>query len=294
MTRDEKLAMAHALADLGVDIVEAGFAIASEGDFASIATVPRQCAGRASLPSPRAKPRTSRWPRTRLESADRARIHIFLASRPASRIQAQDRPAGGARSQRPSHRARRGSMSTMSSSLRRTPPARIATFWSRLSASRFRPAQRRSTCRTPSATRRRKSTAAFFARSANAFRPSTLKMGIILSSHCHDDLGLAVANSLAAITAGARQVECTINGIGERAGNAALEEIAAALYVRGDRYGVSTSIKLENLYPTSQVLGQSLPSAPRPTRPSWATMHSRTSPASISTACLPTPSATRS
>jgi len=59
----------------------------------------------------------------------------------------------------------------------------------------------------------------------------------------HDDLGLAVANSLAAIQAGARQVECTINGIGERAGNAALEEIAAALYVRGDHFGVSTSIQ---------------------------------------------------
>ena len=70
--------------------------------------------------------------------------------------------------------------------------------------------------------------------------PAIDEQGIILSSHCHDDLGLAVANSLAAISAGARQVECTINGIGERAGNAALEEIAAALYVRGDRYGVST------------------------------------------------------
>src|SRR5580658_208139 len=76
--------------------------------------------------------------------------------------------------------------------------------------------------------------------------------GIILSSHCHDDLGLAVANSLAAIQNGARQVECTINGIGERAGNAALEEIAAALYVRHDHYGATSTIKLENLYPTSQ------------------------------------------
>ncbi len=64
--------------------------------------------------------------------------------------------------------------------------------------------------------------------------PAIDAKGIVLSSHCHDDLGLAVANSLAAISAGARQVECTINGIGERAGNAALEEIAAALYVRGD------------------------------------------------------------
>jgi len=69
--------------------------------------------------------------------------------------------------------------------------------------------------------------------------PAIDKQGVILSAHCHDDLGLAVANSLAAIHNGARQVECTINGIGERAGNAALEEIAAALYVRGDRFGVT-------------------------------------------------------
>jgi 2-isopropylmalate synthase len=89
---------------------------------------------------------------------------------------------------------------------------------------------------------------------------------IVYSAHCHNDLGLAVANSLAAIAAGARQVECTINGIGERAGNAALEEVASALYVRGDRYGVSTSIKLEQLYPTSQVLGQIITFRPSPNK----------------------------
>jgi len=96
--------------------------------------------------------------------------------------------------------------------------------------------------------------------------PAIDAQGIILSSHCHDDLGLAVANSLAAIDAGARQVECTINGIGERAGNAALEEIASALYVRGDRYGQTTSIKLDQLYPTSQVLGQIITFRPSPNK----------------------------
>jgi 2-isopropylmalate synthase len=96
--------------------------------------------------------------------------------------------------------------------------------------------------------------------------PSIDADGIILSSHCHDDLGLAVANSLAAIRNGARQVECTINGIGERAGNAALEEIAAALYVRGDHYGVSNGIKLENLYPASQALGQIISFRPSPNK----------------------------
>ena len=95
--------------------------------------------------------------------------------------------------------------------------------------------------------------------------------------------------------AGARQVECTINGIGERAGNAALEEIAAALYVRADRYGVTTSIQLDKLVPTSQTLGAAHHlRRPRPIRPSSAPTPSRTSRASISTACWPIRSATKS
>jgi 2-isopropylmalate synthase len=77
---------------------------------------------------------------------------------------------------------------------------------------------------------------------------------VTISTHCHDDLGLAVANSLAAIEAGARQVECTINGIGERAGNAALEEIVTALRVRADRYALTTSVDSRQLYETSQLL----------------------------------------
>jgi 2-isopropylmalate synthase len=76
----------------------------------------------------------------------------------------------------------------------------------------------------------------------------------IFSAHCHDDLGLAVANTLAAIGAGARQVECTINGIGERAGNASLEEIIMATHVRSDRLPVETRVVTEQLYPSSQML----------------------------------------
>ena len=100
--------------------------------------------------------------------------------------------------------------------------------------------------------------------------PAIDAQGIMLSSHCHDDLGLAVANSLAAIDAGARQVECTINGIGERAGNAALEEIAAALYVRGDRYGVNSSSSSSSFIPPARCWASSSPSSPRPTRLWWA------------------------
>jgi 2-isopropylmalate synthase len=76
----------------------------------------------------------------------------------------------------------------------------------------------------------------------------------VFSAHCHDDLGLAVANTHAAITAGVRQVECTINGIGERAGNASLEEIVMGLKVRPDRLPFTTSIQTEYLFPTSQLL----------------------------------------
>ncbi len=86
---------------------------------------------------------------------------------------------------------------------------------------------------------------------------------VIFSSHCHDDLGMAVANSLAAVSAGARQVECTINGIGERAGNAALEEVVMALKVRAPHFGVDTRIDTRQLYPTSRLLteltGQAVP-----------------------------------
>jgi 2-isopropylmalate synthase len=79
---------------------------------------------------------------------------------------------------------------------------------------------------------------------------------VVLSVHCHNDLGLAVANSLAGVEAGARQVECTINGIGERAGNASLEEVAMALHVRRDRYGLSTGLRHDELYSTSRTLSK--------------------------------------
>jgi 2-isopropylmalate synthase len=77
---------------------------------------------------------------------------------------------------------------------------------------------------------------------------------VTISVHCHNDLGLAVANSLAAIAAGARQVECTVNGIGERAGNASLEELIMALHVRSDQLPFETNVNTRELYPTSQLL----------------------------------------
>lgn len=89
---------------------------------------------------------------------------------------------------------------------------------------------------------------------------------VVLSTHCHDDLGLAVANSLAGVDAGARQAECTVNGIGERAGNASLEEIAMVLHVRRDLYSVETGIRHEEIYSTSCLLAQTLGFEPQPNK----------------------------
>jgi 2-isopropylmalate synthase len=90
--------------------------------------------------------------------------------------------------------------------------------------------------------------------------------GVIISVHCHNDLGLAVANSLAALEAGARQVECTINGIGERAGNAAMEEVVVAMKVRRDRLPYETGIRHERLFPASQVLSEIIGFNPQPNK----------------------------
>ena len=89
---------------------------------------------------------------------------------------------------------------------------------------------------------------------------------VIVSVHCHDDLGLATANSLAAVQAGARQVECTINGIGERAGNCSLEEVVMAMKLRQDRYPVEVGVVTEHLYPASQLLTELITFGPQPNK----------------------------
>jgi len=93
-------------------------------------------------------------------------------------------------------------------------------------------------------------------RSVYCEHPAFRNNGAVISVHCHNDLGLAVANSLAAVRAGARQVECSVNGIGERAGNAALEEVVMALKTRKDMYGIETGIKTRQIYSASRAVAQ--------------------------------------
>jgi 2-isopropylmalate synthase len=265
MTTQEKLTMAHALEDLGVDIIEAGFAMASEGDFAAIATI-TQAIRRPKIASlARAKTEDIEIAARALQFAQRPRIHVFLASSDLhleyklkmSRQQALDQAAESVRLARTfvddvefsPEDATRSDRDFLIEIVRTAIEAGATTINMPDTVGYTTPEEY-----------------------GQMFREVRERIhavdaeGIILSSHCHDDLGLAAANSLAAIQAGARQVECTINGIGERAGNAALEEIAAALHVRAERYGVDTAIKLDQLYPASQVLGQIITFRPSPNK----------------------------
>ena len=265
MTTQEKLTMAHALEDLGVDIIEAGFAMASEGDFAAIATITQAIHKPRIASLARAKKEDIEMAARALQFADRARIHVFLASSDLhleyklkiSRQEALDLTGESVRLARSlmddvefsPEDATRSNRDFLVEMVRIAIEAGATTINMPDTVGYTTPEEYGQMFRE---VRKRV--------------PAIDAQGIILSSHCHDDLGLAVANSLAAVSAGARQVECTITGIGERAGNAALEEIAAALYVRGDRYGVTSGLNLKQLYPTAQVLGQLITFRPSPNK----------------------------
>jgi 2-isopropylmalate synthase len=265
MTTQEKLTMAHALEDLGVDIIEAGFAMASEGDFAAISTITQAIRKPRIASLARAKKEDIEMAARALQFADRARIHVFLAS---SDLHLEYKLKIG----------REEALDLAGESVRLARSLADDVEFSPEDSTRsdrdFLVEMVRIAVEAGATTINMPDTVGYstpeeYGRMFREVRervPAIDDKGVILSSHCHDDLGLAVANSLAAIEAGARQVECTINGIGERAGNAALEEIAAALYVRGDRYGVATAIKLQNLYPTSEVLGQIITFKPSPNK----------------------------
>jgi 2-isopropylmalate synthase len=265
MTTQEKLSMAHALEDLGVDILEAGFAMASEGDFAAIATITQAIRKPRIASLARAKSEDIVMAARSLEHADRARIHVFLASSDLhleyklkiSREQALIQTGESVRQARQlcddvefsPEDATRSDRDFLVEMVRVAIQAGATTINMPDTVGYTTPEEYGQ-----------------MFREVRERIPEIDREGIILSSHCHDDLGLAVANSLAAVQAGARQVECTVNGIGERAGNASVEEIAAALYVRADRYGCTTGIHLNLLVPTSQTLAQLITFGPSPNK----------------------------
>ncbi len=263
MNTTEKIEMAHALDELGVDILEAGFAISSEGDFQAIREISK--AVRRPVIAALARARTLDVERAAhsLDFAERPRIHTFLASSDLhlevklkmSRAQALDQSVAAIRQARSyvddvefsAEDATRSDMDFLAEMIAATIEAGATTI------------------NLPDTVGY--STPDDYAEMFLEVRRRVPAVAhITLSAHCHDDLGMAVANSLAAIGAGVRQIECTINGIGERAGNAALEEIAAALMVRRDKYPHPHSLVSERLYGTSQMLGERISFRPAPNK----------------------------
>jgi 2-isopropylmalate synthase len=249
----EKLRLAHQLDRLGVDVIEAGFPIASEGDFAAVeaiaATVRRPII--AGLARACSQDIERAW--QALKGAARPRIHVFLAT---SDIHLQYKLK----------MSRQQCLEQARDSVRLAKSFCPDVEFSPEDATRTDP---EFLCQVLAAVVDAGATTlnipdtvgysmpAEFGELIQTFRQRVPGIeGVTISAHCHNDLGLAVANSLAAVAAGARQVECAINGIGERAGNASLEEIVMAMRVRPDRYPYETGVVTEQLFPASQMLSE--------------------------------------
>ena len=261
MTVPEKLRMAAKLVELGVDILEAGFPIASQGDFEAVDAVSREFPWAHVAALARCTKLDIERAASSLTKARRPRIHTFMAT---SDIHLKYK----------FRKSREQVLSDIVSAIELARSYVDDVEFSAEDGARTDPDYLEQVSRAAVAAGARtinipdtvgystpEEYGDLIGRIVNALGDTA-----VVSVHCHDDLGLAVANSLAAVNAGARQIECTVNGIGERAGNAAVEEIAAALYVRFDRYGVSTSIKLDNLFATSQTLGQLITFGPSPNK----------------------------
>src|SRR5215475_623663 len=248
-----KLTLARALDALGVDIIEAGFPIASPADSEGTREVARKVRRPVIAALARCRPLDIDEAARALEPAERRRIHTFLAT-------------SDLHIERKLRISRDACFNAIVDGVRR---ARNFTDDVEFSAEDATRSARDFLCRVVEAAIASGATtinlpdtvgygtpdetAEFF---ADIIRSVPNSDKAVFSAHCHDDLGLAVANSLAAIQGGVRQVECTINGIGERAGNAALEEIVMALRVRNDRMPFDTAIESPLLFETSQLLAR--------------------------------------
>lgn len=261
MTVPEKLRMAAKLVDLGVDIMEAGFPIASEGDYEAVDAVAREYPDVRVAALSRAVKGDVERAASALKNAKNPRIHTFIAT---SDIHLK-------------FKLKKSRQQVLDEAVAAVQLARQYVDdveFSAEDATRTDHAYLEEVC---------KAVVAAGAKTVNL--PDTVGFSVpdeyedlirrmvqavgdeaIISVHCHDDLGLAVANSLAAVRAGARQIECTINGIGERAGNCALEEVVVAMKTRQDRLPYQTGIVTEHLYPASQMLTSIITFGPQPNK----------------------------
>jgi 2-isopropylmalate synthase len=253
MNVPEKLRMARQLDRLGVDVIEAGFPIASEGDFAAVQAIAAAIRRPIIAGLARACPRDIERAWQALQAAARPRIHVFLATSDIhlkyklriSRPQCLEQASEATRLAKTFC----DDVEFSPEDATRTDPEFLCQVVEAVVAAGA------TTVNIPDTVGY--ATPLEFGELIRAIRESVRGIAAVtISAHCHDDLGLAVANSLAAIEAGARQVECTINGIGERAGNASLEEIVMAMRVRPDRLAYETGVFSEQLFAASQTLSE--------------------------------------
>jgi len=251
MTLREKLRVANALRDLKVDVIEAGFAAASPGDFDSVQAIADEIKGPAICSLARCHPEDVARAAAAVKSAERSRIHVFVAT---SEI----------------HRTLKLQMGKEEVIRRAVESVKQATEhcddveFSAEDASRtelgYLTEVVQAVIEAGARTINIPDTVGYAVPAEFANMISYLTKNVsnindaVLSVHCHDDLGMAVANSLAAIGSGARQIECTINGIGERAGNCSLEEVVMALRTRADFFQIDSAIDSTRLYPTSRLV----------------------------------------
>src|SRR5438309_290480 len=238
MNLAEKLEVARALVDLGVDVIEAGFPIASPGDFEAVQAIARQVQGPVIAGLARCNPADIDRAGEALRDAPRKRIHVFLAT---SAIHREFKL----------HMAKEEILKRAVEGVERAKSFCDDIEFSPEDASR-----------TELDFLAEVVDRAIAAGATTINLPDTVGFAVPdqygamfgFSAHCHNDLGMAVANSLAAVLNGARQVECTINGLGERAGNCALEEIVMALRTRADFFNLATGIQSKKLYHTSRLV----------------------------------------
>ena len=251
MYLEEKISMARQLEKLGVDVIEAGFPFASEGDFKSVVAVAEECRNTTIAALCRTVTSDIHSAANALKKAKRARIHTFVAT---SDIHLQ-------------YKLKKSRDEVIEMASNAVAAARECVDEVEFSAEDATRSDIDYLCQVFDAAVAAGATILNVPDTVGYTLPSeyaalirAVKERVVgdkdvtISVHCHNDLGLAVANSLAAIEAGATQVECTINGVGERAGNASLEELIMAMTVRADKMPYSNNIVTTELYPASQLL----------------------------------------
>ncbi|MBI2304268.1 MAG: 2-isopropylmalate synthase [Chloroflexi bacterium] len=251
LTQEEKLEIAHHLERLGVDVIEAGFPITSPGDFAAVRLITREIKGTTICGLAHANPEAIDRAWEALRGAQSPRIHVFLSSSDIHMV----------------HQLRKSREEVQELAEAMVARARGYTSdveFSPMDASRSDPAfiyqVLERVIRVGATTVNIPDTVGYatpeeFGALIKGIRDNVPGIqDVVISVHCHNDLGLAVANTLAAIRNGARQAECTVNGIGERAGNASLEEIVMALNTRKDFFGLTTNVDTTQIYRTSRLV----------------------------------------